>query len=115
VQINSALTRSPKEAYYFPSLYGENCVAALRREWILTLLLLAGVSAVEAAYRPVCKVRIGDEFRLVERIHVLAECRVAARRRVAALVCTPGVRKFEYRFLFEDKVYKAIASCGRGR
>ncbi len=77
------------------------------------VLVGLAVAAVSGADKERCEVRIGDEYRLIDRAATKGDCEAGAREFAAPRVCLPGAKQFEFTYLHGGTVLKGEGSCSR--
>jgi hypothetical protein len=80
------------------------------RTGMIVLAALA-VAAVIRADKERCKVKIGDEYRLIESKYTKGGCEVEAKRDAAPRLCEPGDKKFGIKYMYDGTIYEAEGYC----
>jgi hypothetical protein len=70
-------------------------------------LALVAVASVCLADKARCKVKIGDEYRILESTYTKGGCEVEAKKYAGPRVCDSGEQYFDLRYSFDDTVYEA--------
>jgi hypothetical protein len=73
---------------------------------ISALALFIVASASQAAPQR-CKVKIGDDYRFLERTYTRGGCELEAKKYAGPRVCDSGDQYFDIKYSFDDTVYEA--------
>lgn len=74
--------------------------------------LLVLVSAIAlAGPKGRCRVKVNDEFRLIDKTYTEGGCRVEAKKVVEPVLCTGGNKKFEFKYMFDGHISTADGYC----
>jgi hypothetical protein len=64
-------------------------------------------SSTSSSSKERCKVKIGDDYRFLERTYTKGGCEVEAKKYAGPRVCETGDQYFDVKYSFDDTVYEA--------
>lgn len=58
-----------------------------------------------------CKVKIGDDYRLIDRTYTKGGCMVEAKKYAAPRLCREGDKRFDFKYMFDAHIYEGDGLC----
>ncbi len=74
---------------------------------LASALALVAVASVAQSAPQRCKVKIGDEYRFLERTYTRGGCELEAKKYAGPRVCDSGDQYFDVKYSFDDTIYEA--------
>jgi hypothetical protein len=82
--------------------------------WHLTFIaggILLATPLVAQAAKERCRVKEGDELRLIDRTYSRLGCELEGRKYLRPRRCASGDRKFQFKYTFDGEVYEGEGYC----
>lgn len=77
----------------------------------LAAIAVLGVASAVHADKERCKVKVGDEYRLIDRTYTRGGCEVEAKKFIAPRLCDAGDKKFEFKYMFDGTIFSGDGWC----